>query len=115
MTAFVIYPLLTAALFYLGSRAQITSWLWSRYPTRLAVFMDCPYCTGFWYGLAVSLILQLPLGELAGDQVKTILVVGFCSIVWTPVIAGLTSLMHAQLGSIVDPTQDQEEHGGGTV
>jgi hypothetical protein len=58
VTGLVLYPLLTCTLWYLGTRAVITSWLWSRYPPRLARFMDCSACAGFWYGFAVAALFR---------------------------------------------------------
>lgn len=112
MTAFVVYPLLTAALFYLGSRALVTSWLWSRYPRRLAQFMDCPYCTGFWYGLLVAIVggysFDLPFGSLVGNEAGTVIVVGVCSIMWTPIVASLAHQAHMALGSVLEAEASSE-------
>ena len=103
MTALVLYPLLTAALYYLGSRAVITQALWSRYPPRLAAFMDCPYCTGTWYGALVALIggfyLDLDFLALAGDAWPTIVVVALCSMMWTPMVAAVAQHSFYVLGT----------------
>jgi hypothetical protein len=86
--------LLSTALFYLGSRAKITSWLWSQYPPGLARFMDCSACTGFWWGLLLSAQLDLtvsltslpmPFG-LVGPFAP--FMVGLVSLVLTPIVAG---------------------------
>lgn len=98
--------LITTALYYLGSRALITSWLWSRYPQRLARFMDCAACTGFWYGLGVTLVL----GSSVPFDVPTWgvpIIVGLCSMVWTPLVAALMQIALERLGSVVPP--DAEE------
>jgi len=95
-----LYPLLTAALFYLGSRATITSWLWNRYPSRLANFMDCSACTGFWYGL----LLETGLGgwrPFLGVGDYSVIFVGLCSIVWTPIVAALMQHSLFILGTVV--------------
>lgn len=117
MNALLIYALLTPALFYLGSRAVITSWLWSRYPPKLARFMDCAACSGFWYGVAVSLALRLPVypGDVPtgsenypGSFVLTPFVVGLCAIVWTPIVAGIMQAGFERLGSVVEDDGPQE-------
>lgn len=81
-------PLVTVALFYLGARAQITSFLWSRYPARLDHFMSCAACSGFWYGLgggAIGYACDVPF--LGSTSPWAIGIAGTMSIVWTPVIA----------------------------
>jgi hypothetical protein len=95
----LLYPLLTAAAFYLGSRAVITTWLWSRYPARLAAFMDCAACSGFWYGAGAALVFQQPFLGLDGHAWTTPIVVGLCSIIWTPVVAAMQQRALDELGS----------------
>jgi hypothetical protein len=89
----ILYALCSSSLFYLGSRALITSWLWSRYPLRLAVFMDCPACAGTWYGMGCALIggyvFGLPFLGLPGAHPVTVLVAGLVSMTTTPLAAGL--------------------------
>jgi hypothetical protein len=97
----VLYALLTTALYYLGARATITSWLWSRYPRKLAVFADCPSCTGFWYGVLVAATFRLPAFSLQGDSWYTPIVVGLCSMVWTPCVAALMHACFERLGDAV--------------
>ncbi len=113
------YPILTAALFYLGSRAKITWWLWSRYSPRFAAFMDCSACTGFWYGglLAQSLGRLAPtkldsLGSVTG--VTATFLVMFMSLVATPLVAALHHLALEALGSVVPP-DDRRDDANGTV
>lgn len=102
----VFVALLTAGLYYLGSRALITSWLWSRYPKRFARFMDCAACTGFWYGLGVTLVL----GASVPFDVPTWsapIIVGLCSMVWTPLVAALMQIALERLGSAVPDENEQ--------
>lgn len=93
MTSLLLYPLLCAAFYYLGSRALITKWLWTRYPTALDRFMLCAACTGFWYGVVVAGVgghfLELDFAGLPGDQWYTPVIVGLCASVWTPPLAFL--------------------------
>lgn len=93
MYTLLLYALLTTALYYLGSRAEITRWIWSRYPAPFASFMDCPACTGFWWGFAlasgVGRDLKLSYMGLDPDRIWTWFAVGLCSIVLTPIVAGL--------------------------
>lgn len=100
----LLYALLSAACFYLGSRALVTRWLWSRYPPSLASFMDCSACTGFWWGFALAAIvgqcLHLPYMGLDPSSPLTWCIVGLCSIVLTPIAAGLMQHGLDQLGHI---------------
>lgn len=103
----VLYALLTAALYYLGARAVITSWLWSRYPRWLAKVTDCSACSGFWYGVAVSEVLRRPLCSIPGDAWYLPILVGLCSMVWTPIVACAMHICFDRLGTAVpDPVTD---------
>lgn len=89
----VLYALLTGCFYYLGARAKITQWLWSRYPKWLDNFMMCSACSGFWYGLGVGFGLgwwrELPFLGLPGRLWVTPIVIALCSIVWTPIVAAI--------------------------
>lgn len=104
----LLYPLLTAALYYLGSRAKITEWLWTRYSTGFASIMDCAACTGFWYGLCVESAFGCfrdAMDLATTDYVRMTVaawVAGLCSIVWTPIVAALMQHSLTVLGSAVD-------------
>jgi hypothetical protein len=104
MELLIVYALLTSSAFYLGSRAVITSWLWGRYPKRLARFMDCAACSGAWYGAGFSYlanVLGYPSSGPLAEWWSPILV-GLCSIVWTPIVAGLMQAGFERLGTVVD-------------
>jgi len=113
MNDFIIFHLIIAALYYLGSRAVITSWLWSRYPSSVAHFMDCSACSGFWYGLAVALVIGrgLQLSYLGLDPFawSTPLLVGACSIAMNPIAAGLMQRGLDQLGVITEETDGHHQ------
>ncbi len=104
-----------AALFYLGSRAVITSWMWSRYSPRLAAFMDCAACTGFWYGAATAGATAgagaaMPISGLfqdsAGGHLAAVFVTGLCAMVWTPIAAAVHQHSLLVLGSAIpDPAE----------
>lgn len=102
MEIILLYALVTSACFYLGSRAMITSWLWSRYPPRLSRFMDCAACTGFWYGTALTLVLGawLDITPFALPLVAAP-IIGLASLVWTPIVAGLMHVALERLGSVM--------------
>jgi hypothetical protein len=90
VTTLVIYPLLCVAAFYLLAQARITEPIWSRYPDRLDAFMQCSACTGFWYGLgcgALGWAQDWNFLLLDGRDWLTPLIVAFCGIVWTPILA----------------------------
>jgi len=107
METLFIYSLLTSAAFYLGSRAKITAFVWSRYPRKLASFMDCAACTGFWYGLVFGALLSayLPIGSIPGGVY--VIVVALCSIVTTPIVAGLMQAGFERLGSAISDDESE--------
>lgn len=111
MTTVLLYALLTTSLYYLGVRAKITRWLWSRYPKWLDNFMMCAACSGFWYGLAVGFVggwdYDLPFLGLAGRSWITPFVVAFCSIVWTPIIAAI----HLRAFDYTGAAAEEEDDG----
>lgn len=102
MTSLIIYPLLTAALYYLMARAEITAPLWRRYPSWLDKFMNCAACAGFWYGAGAAVlggwVLALPFLALPARSPYTVAIVGLCSMVWTPVVSWVHLRAIEQLG-----------------
>jgi len=104
MQALILYGLWSASLFYLGSRALITRWLWSRYPNVLVVFMDCSACSGTWYGALVAYLGGFHLGlsymGLPGDSWATVAVAALVSMSTTPILAGLVQKSFDSLGHI---------------
>lgn len=103
MIVLLLHALVTTALYYLGSRAEITRFLWSRYPYRLAKFLDCAACAGFWYGGGVALAAEaLGFPLLPGVNPAWVAVIGaFSSLVWTPMLAFLHQESLIRLGSAV--------------
>lgn len=105
MNTILLFSILSAALFYLGSRAMITRAIWSRYPRALASFMDCSACSGFWYGVLLSITIgrRYALSYLGLDpyDVFTPILVGLGCIAVTPIVAGLMQAGFEQLGSAV--------------
>lgn len=87
----LLYPVLSAALYYLGCRAQITAWLWSRYPPRLDRFMLCAACSGTWFGFALAAglgyPLKIPFAGLTGAAWYTPFIVGGVTLWTTPLLA----------------------------
>lgn len=112
MNALLLYSILSAALFYLGSRALITRTLWSRYPAPLAHFMDCSACSGFWYGVALAITIGRHYGldflGLDPYDVFTPIVVGLGCLTLTPIVAGLAQAGIEQLGSAVTDSEDDD-------
>src|SRR5512147_2730950 len=113
MTAFLLYPLLTAALFYLGSRATITAFLWRRYPPMLAALMDCAACSGTWYGFLVAATLGRWAGldflTLPATAYYTPIVVALCAMVTTPIVAHQTQQALMELGSAIAAATPEDE------
>lgn len=87
----IVYALVSTALYFLGSWALVTSWLWSRYPERVRRFMDCAACSGFWFGVACAAIggavgYRGPFeGPLAGPG--WMVLSGLVTMVTTPILA----------------------------
>lgn len=115
----ILYALLSAAMFYLGSRALITRAIWSRYPQRVAQFMDCAACTGFWWGTIWALIIgryfELDAGPLPALHPATPALVGLCMVVLTPLSAaamqwGLDYLGHVDQHLSWQPDSVALEH-----
>lgn len=106
MVTLFFYSLLSASMFYLGSRAKVTEMIWSRYPAKLTNFMDCAACTGFWWGMFWSATLgpsfDLAVAGLAATSLITPLVVGLCMIVLAPIAAGLMQHGLDYLGHVQD-------------
>lgn len=92
------YAMLTPAMYYLGSRAAITRFAWSRYPAWLDYYTFCAACSGFLYGvicaLGIGWYLDVPFLFLPGRYWLTPVIAGVLSIFWTPVMAArhLTAL-----------------------
>ena len=71
---------------------MITQFLWSRYPAWLDGFMRCPACVGFWWGVLVGLMgfhWEIQFLGLTGQHWLTVVLIGLCAIVWTPLLAYL--------------------------
>jgi hypothetical protein len=106
MSSLILYPLLTAALWYLGTRATITNGLWSRYPEWFAGWADCAACSGAWYGVFVALVcgqtVHMSFLGLNGASWYTPLAVGLCSMVWTPIVAAAHAWGLWYLGSALE-------------
>jgi hypothetical protein len=105
MQTLILYALLTSSMFYLGSRAVVTRFLWSRYPAGFAAFMDCSACSGTWYGLVVAFtggyVFHLSFMGLPGESWATAAIVALCSMTWTPIVAGFMQRGFDTLGSAV--------------
>ena len=102
MIGILLHVVVTTALFYLGSRAEVTRWLWSRYPRPLARLLDCSSCSGFWYGLGATAAAEA-LGERTLPvAAPAIWVIGpFLGMVGTPMLAYLHQEAMMRLGSAV--------------
>ncbi len=86
----LIYTMLiTVALYYAGSRAQLTRFVWSRYPIWLSRLMDCSMCSGAWYGLFVAVVatqgFEYQYPGLEDHHAPFVCFLG--SAIWTPLIA----------------------------
>lgn len=106
MQSLLLLVLITTAAYYLGSRAQITAPLWSNYPPTFARFMDCPACSGFWYGVltgGVFLALGYPLPFDLPRILLSPFLIGWISMVLTPVGAAVFQHAINVNGSAIEP------------
>jgi hypothetical protein len=93
MVVLILFSLISTALFYLGSRALITRWLWSQYPQWLSHFMDCAACVGTWWGFVLAFVFghyyNWAILGLHPHQWFTVALTGLALEVTTPIVAGL--------------------------
>jgi hypothetical protein len=102
--------LLTTVLFFIGSRAEITRGMWSRYPLAFARFMDCSMCSGAWYGLGVAVLAQLLGYHYPGlDDRHAPFVCFLASAAWTPVLAAIVTYGIEFVGVKTEHLTDEEE------
>lgn len=98
--------LLPIPLFYLGSRALITRWLWSCYPSSLAKFFDCAACSGFWYTLATASlfgwIYDVAVFGLPPHEPASWVIAGLVGIFTTPIGAAHMQAAMESLGTAVE-------------
>lgn len=110
MTNLIFYAVLAAAMYYLGSRAKITEWLWSKYSDELTKFMDCSACTGFWWGFLISgtvgRVFEVDIGWAPWWHPVTPMVVGLSCVVLVPMVASLMQMGLDRLGSVLPPDED---------
>jgi len=89
----VFYTTISTALFYLMSRAKLTQFAWSRYPTWLDYWLSCAACSGFWFGVGIAVLIgrTQEVGVFGLDPLAwyTPLVAGATEMVWTPILARL--------------------------
>lgn len=81
-----------AALFHLGARATITSFIHRRYPPALANFMNCATCAGTWYGVIVAGVYGLSGGGVDGIAFRwpgDAIAGGVLGMILTPAVAWL--------------------------
>lgn len=100
----LLYAAVGTALWYLGSRALITQAIWMRYPQRLATFMDCPACTGFWWGLILALAGRYT--ELVPDAGLHPILAGLASIFLVAVGAGILTRALTEAGTAVAQAEE---------
>jgi len=111
----VLYALLTTAAYYLLARAMITKFLWSRYPKWLDYYTLCAACSGMLYGAAIALAIgwwrDLPFLTLPGRFWVTPIVVGLCSMIWTPILAAKHVKALVELGVPEARSEEQTTDG----
>lgn len=89
---FLLYSFLTVSIHYLLSRAEITRWLWSKYPPWLDRWALCPACSGTWIAGFIGILgalLKLSFLGLPGRNIFTVIAIALCGTVWTPILGYL--------------------------
>lgn len=108
-----LYVTLSTALYYLVSRAKVTEFAWSRYPSWLEYWTTCAACSGFWYGIGIAVLLgrtqELWLFGLDPLAWYTPLVAGATTMVWTPILARLMVVSWMDLVILPEPAVDDSE------
>lgn len=113
----LLYALLTTAAYSLLTQARITEWLWSRYPDGFAEFMNCPSCSGFWYGIGCGALgwwMDWPFLVAEPDHWLTPVLVGLCSYVWTPILACTYTDAYARMVAAGDASDADGEPPDGS-
>ncbi|KKL70339.1 hypothetical protein LCGC14_2105920 [marine sediment metagenome] len=91
----------TTAAYYLLWRAEITRWLWSRYPFHVERLIGCAACSGTWYGFGLGWVgreLNMSvLGVTPNATVPYLAVCALIGLVWTPILAYLHTLSWSAL------------------
>lgn len=101
----LLYAAIATALWYLGSRALITRGIWTRYPHGFATFMDCPACTGFWWGVMLAIAGRYT--TFVPDAGLHPILTGLASIFLVAVGAGIMQRSLAEAGTAVaTPVED---------
>lgn len=90
MDAAIFLVFVTPALYHLGARAKLTAWIHQRYPAWVADVMNCPACSGTWYGMGVA-ALALDYGHTVFGTTAwwAIPLAGLGAMIWTPIMADL--------------------------
>jgi hypothetical protein len=98
----LLFILLPAASFYLLSRATITHFIWSRYPTWLGKLRDCAACSGFWDTLLLALFMKSVHQDLPiyPESSFAPILLGLCGVIWTPLVAALQHKALETLGTV---------------
>ncbi len=100
--------LIPVATFFLGSRAMITQFLWSRYPRWLDSLRECAACSGFWDTLILALFLRYVIGAplpILPNSNWCPLLLALCGVVTVPLIASMHDRALQDLGAH-QPPQD---------
>lgn len=105
---FLLLPLITTFLYYLGSGAGITLRIRSQLPDPVNAFLSCPACAGFWYGLALGVYLYAR-GLTTLPPELAIVGIAAASSVWTPMISALFLQALEVVSSTYEPDVEEEE------
>ncbi len=77
--------ILGTVLWYLVSQAEITTFLWSRYPRWFDDWASCPACSGTWFTALVALVLDVPVLDYAARSWQALVLAGLWGCFWVPV------------------------------
>lgn len=101
--------IMATTFYYLGARALITKWLWSTYPEWLDSFMLCAACSGTWYMLGVSWILDRPFWGYEARSLPASIAAALVGTFAVPLTAALhhKALLALHTGSV--PQKDEKD------
>jgi len=57
---FLAFIALITTAYYLFARAEVTKFIWERYPSPIDRLAKCPACSGFWLGMIAGILVLAP-------------------------------------------------------
>lgn len=74
---------------YLFSQAELTRFIWSRYPAWLDSWASCPACSGTWFTSLAALVLDFPVLGYAAHTAPALVLAGLWGCFFVPLASWL--------------------------